>query len=615
MLTSLSISDWLRLVAALVLFVGPGMALLSFYTNHQKLATTWQATFAILFAVAAWPVFMAWLQLFDISLSRPALVVCLAIGWLIAAIHLRPRLRLAPSLPAPERVILWLAVVVGAGAAVYALRSVVVGPGSDSYHHTLITQLIVERGQLPRNYLPYAPLLSFTYHYGFHSVAAAIAEIARVPVHIVVPLVAQLLIGLAALAVAAFTEIVTRNRLAAAVSAVLVGSVAVFPAYLINYGRYTQLTGTVLLAGLLALVWDWEATGWRWQRLPFVGLVAAGIALTHYRVTLMAASGVVIIFGVGLLWRRAPWGMWKMLAVRGVALAGLAFVLVAPWLGHVLSQRNIGYSLAVSDPGPSFFSLDRFGPVVLNYPTNTLLMVLLGLALVAVLLFRDRPSLLVVAWAGFMLAASLPLFAGTFMDTVSVVISLFLPVAFVIGAATGRLLDRAGRASRVLRVLTLVALLALILTGAPRSAAIADPNGTFVQGGDVAAAAWIRANTPESARFMVNTYHWDFMRDFIIGIDAGYWLPLLANRQTVTMPMTFSIERGATPDLLPQLIALDSLNGQLTTPAAVAALRSAGITHVFVGAKGGNIDVQALLTSPEFEQLYSDAGSYVFRLR
>jgi hypothetical protein len=37
---------------------------------------------------------------------------------------------------------------------------------------------------------------------------------------------------------------------------------------------------------------------------------------------------------------------------------------------------------------------------------------------------------------------------------------------------------------------------------------------------------------------MVNTYHWDFMRDFIIGIDAGFLL-LLANRQTVTMPMTF----------------------------------------------------------------------------
>ena len=114
---------------------------------------------------------------------------------------------------------------------------------------------------------------------------------------------------------------------------------------------------------------------------------------------------------------------------------------------------------------------------------------------------------------------------------------------------------------------------------------------------------------------MVNTYHWDFMPDFIIGIDAGYWLPLLADRQTVTMPMTFSIERGATPNLLPDLVALDSLNGQLTTPAAVRALRSAGITHVFVGAKGGNIDVEALLASPAFERLYSDAGSYVFRLR
>ena len=421
---------------------------MSFYAGREKLAATWQITFGILFALAAWPVFMVWLQLFNISLSRSALVMCFAISWLVAAIRLWPRIRPGLSLPAPERVVLWLSVIVAAGAAIYALGSVVVGPGSDSYHHTLITQLIVERGQLPRDYLPYSPLVSFTYHNGFHSVTAAIAQVARVPAHIVTPFVAQLLIGLAALSAAASTEMATRSRLAAAVTAVLVGSVAVFPAYLINYGRYTQLAGTVLLAGLLALTWDWEAAGWKWQRLPFVGLVAAGIALTHYRVTLMAASGLVIIFGGGFLWRRAPWSAWKMLAVRGMVLAGLALVLVAPWLGHVLSQRNVGYSLAVSAPGPTFFSLDRFGSVVLSYPTNTLLMVLLGLAMVAVLLLRDRPSLLVAAWAGFMLLASLPLFAGTFMDTVSVVISLFLPVAFIIGVATGRLVERAGRSSR-----------------------------------------------------------------------------------------------------------------------------------------------------------------------
>jgi len=615
MLSTLTANDWLRLAAALLLFLGPGVALLSFYTVRTNLAATWQVSFAILFALAAWPVLMAWLQLLNISLFRPALIACFVASWSIAVIRLRPRLgsRLQP--PAPERVILWLAVIVAAGAAVYSLRSVVVGPGSDSYHHTLIAQLIMERGQLPRDYLPYTPLVSFTYHFGFHSVTAAIAEVARVPAHIVVPIVAQLLIGLAALAVATFTEMITRSRLAAAVSAVMVACVAVFPAYLINYGRYTQLAGTVLLAGLLALVWDWDAMGWRWQQLPFAALVAAGTGLTHYRVTLMAASGLAVIFGAGLLWRNAPWSTWKKVMVRGVALAGMALVLAAPWLGHVLSQRNLGYSLAVSDPGPTFFSLDRFGPVVLNYPTNGLLIVLLGLALVVALAFRDRPSLLVVAWSAFMLLASLPLFAGTFMDTVSVVISLFLPVAVVIGAAAGRLLDRAGPASPVLRVPVLVALLALILTGAPRLAAIADPNGAFVRPGDVAAAMWVRENTPQSARFMVNTYHWDFMRDFIIGIDAGYWLPLLAGRQTVTMPMTFSIERGATPNLLPDLIALDSLNGQLTAPDAVGALRSAGITHVFVGSKGGNIDVQALLASPAFEQLYSDAGSYVFRLR
>jgi hypothetical protein len=126
MLTSLTAGDWLRLIAALLLFVGPGAALLSLYTGRQAYPVAWQVNFAILFAVAAWPVVMAWLQLLNLSLSRPALVAFFAISWLIAAIRLWPRIRPMPRLRRPAAMP-WFPVIVAVGGS--CAQSVVVGPG------------------------------------------------------------------------------------------------------------------------------------------------------------------------------------------------------------------------------------------------------------------------------------------------------------------------------------------------------------------------------------------------------------------------------------------------------------------------------------------------------
>ena len=96
-------------------------------------------------------------------------------------------------------------------------------------------------------------------------------------------------------------------------------------------------------------------------------------------------------------------------------------------------RRGTGYPILLGDIGPTFFSLARFGPAVLNYPTNY---AMLGLALVAILLgliWRDRLVIGLALWTAIMLFASTPHFASTFMDTISVVISLYFPIAVIIG--------------------------------------------------------------------------------------------------------------------------------------------------------------------------------------
>ena len=78
--------------------------------------------------------------------------------------------------------------------------------GLDAYHHTLVTALFLDRGGVPHDYAPYAPLASFTYHFGFHAFAAALGWLApgALPVERLMPLAGQLATALPVLTLALF---------------------------------------------------------------------------------------------------------------------------------------------------------------------------------------------------------------------------------------------------------------------------------------------------------------------------------------------------------------------------------------------------------------------------
>ena len=92
--------------------------------------------------------------------------------------------------PDLNRLAIWLVAVISLLVGLWGMRHMVVGLGSDSYHHTLIEQLIIQNGGLPSNYLPYAHLATFSYHYGFHALVAAIDWLTKgIPARLLVPVV------------------------------------------------------------------------------------------------------------------------------------------------------------------------------------------------------------------------------------------------------------------------------------------------------------------------------------------------------------------------------------------------------------------------------------------
>ncbi|MGD2178270.1 MAG: hypothetical protein PVG71_10655 [Anaerolineae bacterium] len=616
LLDSLALADWCCLIVALFLSLGPGYALLSLYSDHRDLESTDVLALSVGLSIACWSVLLAWLHGLGIELMPTAVFVLATVGWSVGLIRRRPwgRTREATSKEALSCVALWSILIATAAVGLYALRDTVVGPGSDSYHHSLIAHMIAERGVLPDSYEPFAPLTTFTYHFGFHGLVAALSRLSGIETVILVPVVGQLLNAAAALSVAFFTLAATRRHLSATVSAAFSGLVSVFPAFFINWGRYTQLTGLVLLPVFLGLVWHWLESGCHRSLIPLVGMLAAGTALAHYRVTLMAAVAVAVFVGTKGVADRRDWRAWGRLAGRILLALAVAGALIAPWAAHILRALGEGFSNNVGTPDATYFSLARLGPGVLSFPTNS---VFIGLTIVATLLGlfqRQRLVIALVIWAVAVLFLSMRSLVGVYIDTISVIISLYFPASVAVGWAAALTGDWLASHWKPGRWAMGIGLLILMARGGVAIGSIIGPRAAYVGKDDLPAVNWIRSNTPESSYFMVNTHSWDFLPDYVIGSDAGYWLPLLADRGTITLPMTYAHERSDVPGLTERLVTLHRLRGHLTSPEAIALLRREGITHVYVGQRGGPIVVDELTQSPAFDLSYRNGSAYVFQL-
>lgn len=618
-LTQLAVVQWLGLIAGIVLFLGPGMLLGQVLRLRAYCDLTQRLILALAMSMAALTIILAALDLVSVSLSPPIFGALLALCWLGYLWLNRPGQQRLMDSPVASSTLetgaLWAIALIIAVLQLAVVRGVVAQPGSDGYHHTLIAQTIAERGALPKNLLPLTPLITFTYHYGYHAVVAAMHWLSGAPIVALTVIVAQLLKAGVALTAALLAEVASGRRSAGIVTALLIGLAAVFPTYYVNWGRNTQLAGLLLLAALLAVLWLWSFRTADWGLVVAIGVLATGTALAHYRVTLMAVAGCGSVVLGAILSRHWPREEMRRRRRQIGAMGALALLFAAPWLWHVWSAHAVGYPAPISQAGAGFFQVDRLGDLVLNFPTNWFILGAAVLALVWGIWRRLAGVLVMAAWLGILLAVALPGGAGEYMDPITVITSSFLPVSVMIGVAAADFMST-GRAARRWRALAVVASGAVILWfGLPKIVDAAEPGAAYVLPEDLAATAWVRAHVPEDALFMANTFRFDFLEDFVIAADAGGWLPVLADRATVVPPMFYPLERTAEPDLTKRLVALSSIATDMISPAAIDMLHREGITHVYVGQRGGSIDPAQLLASPAYTLEYHEANTYVFRLR
>jgi hypothetical protein len=580
---------------------------------HSMDSTAWWGL-AIAIGLSVWALLWMWLSLVGFRWNGWLLWTVFLLGWL-AVITLLIRQKRRFSIPNTQYSLLVPILLLATFAIrLLAIRDLTIPPWVDSIRHALITTLMVEKGQVLTDYAPLLPIDRFPYHFGFHTIPASLILMTGWELDTLLLSLGQLLNALAPLAVYTGAWLLTRRRTVALGAAFLVAFPFLFPGYYATWGRYTQLTGMLILppmAGLLvrliAGAKGWRGTWW------LVALLSAGLFLAHIRVFIYLLPLPLVVW----LWNKGR---------------NFRYLIGAGLLGGVLVLPRVWYLLP-KQASPSVF-LNNI-PDYNTFPTGYYLagweqyfaIAAIGATLLVILAnARQRgwttPLLYIALWIGFLFSTlaggrvGLP--ESWLVNLNSMVITLFFPQSLMLAAVFVRVWHWVQQKIATRRVpvwvsnmLFYAGITLLLLFGIRFQTTILNPQTVLAYPDDRPALQWVAENTPTDAVFAVNSWRW--LGNTWSGSDGGAWLVPLVHRASKTPPADYEYNA----DLTRQVVAFNEELNTITDwrdPANTQWLKSQGVTHLFIGTRGGTLDPAALIENPTVELLYQHGGAFVFAL-
>jgi len=618
---------WLFLPAA-ALFWAPGFLLLLFWPAARCSFDGWERmALALGLSLAFIPFLLLWVtQLGGVLCAATARVLfggfgVVAVG--VAIMHLWRRRSGKKGTASVAREdtggVVLMALVLGVGLVVrlLAVRDLALPAWVDSVHHVLVARIIAESGQVPVSYEPYVAVHDATYHYGFQASVAAFAWLSGRPVSQAMLLVGQVFNLAAALEVYLLARWLTRRRRAAFLAALIVALLSTMPAYYVSWGRYTQLSGLLILP--VASILTIEAARQRDRRAAVLGVLAlAGLISTHYRVFAFYVCFVAAWWLVELARCTRTWRVRLRELGWYVVLWLAALASLMPWILDVAADLWLRAFVRWGGGAPAVHWDFSWSYVSSGFDRYMLTLGLLGAAVA--LAQRRSFSGVLFLWAGALFVITNPSLLGLpgegLINNVAMLITWFMPLAIWCGFLGDELLRAwlavlKGKWRTLCRLLAAAGLVALSVVGVSRQITVVNPNCVLALRADQEALAWIESHTPPGSRFLINARLWQ--APFYMGTDGGYWITPLTQRPTTTPPALYPL--GAGEDVL----HIQEFDRRVETLAAApselwALLRGEGVDYVYVGALGGPLDLDALRTDPGFRLLYTGGRAHVFEV-
>jgi hypothetical protein len=641
--------SWI-LAVGFLLFVVPGMALSTFLLKDPQ-NLSWIEKFGISagLSLAIYPVIILWTSLVGLRLGSLYAYLPIVFGLAALTLHAARRIQLKTQpaaffrlhLPRPDITFSLpeAAFVVLAALIVFTrfwvVRAIDIPMFGDSYHHTLIARLMVDNGGLFNSWLPFSELSTLTYHFGFHSLIAVFHWITGYDLPQSTLYVGQLVNILAVLCLYPLAVKMGRSRWAGVVAVLAAGLLSPMPMYYTNWGRYTQLAGQVILPALFFLLLVLLSQKKNQIALILLSTLAfAGLALTHYRLLVYAVIFLAVLFLFNLKKHSI-----KNMLVKSTWIGVGAGVLFVPWFYHVFSGRLLtilGNQLtAPAQSAGSWVDDNSFSNLAYYFPP--LLLILALMALAVGLWKRDIYPAIIGFWLFLVLLVTNPhwlnLPGSGALTNFALLIFIYFPASILLGAASAWLINAFAlsswlQKSSILRKTAASTLFLMIVVlgfwGAQQRLSDLRPEAyAMATQPDIRAAEWIKLNTNTDSHFLVNSF-FAYGDSMIVGADAGWWLPLLANRTTTVPPMNYGSEVGPFPNFLSWINQLSREVAQkgISDPEVYSMLVDRGITHVYIGQRQGRVnnpgfilEPAELLASEYYEVVYHQDRVWVFQLK
>jgi Family of unknown function (DUF6541) len=617
-------------LSALAIFLFPGYAVLTAFRKYRQAGVAEVLCASVGLSIAVVPLLLYACTLAGWRLNPVAAgAILLAAGGVFVWDLLQ---RATGSKHRPFRAVsfydigLGLVFLMTLGARLWTVRGIDYPLWTDSYHHTLISELIATQGMVPDSYVPYAPIPAFTYHFGFHTLVAWFHWLSGVPIPRSVVLVGQIINALAVPTCYLFTWRLMHSRRAALVAAIIVGLLSHMPAQFVNWGRYPQLAGQVLLPVLIVLTIDaLESRGRALGQWLLVGVGAAGLLLVHVRIALFYGVLAILLFVYYAVKRPRQSHQIGRLLIGGLVMLTTAILIDVPWLlrffhgfGAMVAREVVsGYR---PETAGAYFTItvqDLFYSGM-----RPLWLVLAGISAVWGLLKRCSGVWLLVIWVILLFgAANLHLIGLTpLFSSLIVTICLYLPVAALVGYGADRLVDWLAPffsistpRARVLGATAVAVVFAAIgVCGMAYTSRVIEPENGFVRPADLEAMRWIQQNTPQDALFHISTHFWT--PQVAHGLDAGYWIPLLANRQ-VTIPPEIYASDGSDAYIASTNERLLGLVQAKTPQQMWQVLREDHVTHIYIGNRSANLRPEFFNSDPtHFRPVYARDSVWIYEV-